>query len=448
MRWSRLTWLLFFLSAVASAQNSGIDRRFGDGGIASISDPQAANASAVGFVACGVSPDDARLVSYLSSTTLGSIRIDAQGRPIGSMVPVTVAASASSNVVIGACMGDGRIVIVREVAGIDQNRNIQVLRLRADGSLDPSFGSGSGQVVVDMDTYAVLGDAERPTGLNLEADGGVLVSLRLDAPGNNADPGLVRLATDGTVRFARHYPTLPGLSGASAATAAGLAADGHVWMVGTGEQPGLSTWFRTRMDAASGLAIDSLSGGDDDDVITGSGRVLADGSTMIAVSRVTQDGLRYRPRLLVIRGGSASHVDLPAPFDIAGAQASMPGYVSGGNAIPTSEGRILFVDTLVRVPDPDRDVATYAALVELGTSAALDRIDTRFGIGGRTQFAWRGSEACAGNVPTWQRALHATNWRGRALLSGWHMRTCADGEPRPMVARLLNADDVFADGLE
>lgn len=448
MRWSWLNWLLFFLSAAAFAQNSGIDRRFGDGGIASISDPQNPDAGAIGFVACGVSPDHVRLVSYRNSTTLVSIRVDAQGLPVGSMMPVTVAASASSNVVIGACMGDGRIVVVREVAGTDQDRNIQVLRLRADGTLDPSFGSGSGQVVVDMDAYAVLGDAERPSGLNLEASGGVLVSLRLDAPGNNTDPGLVRLAADGTVRFARHYPTLPGLTGASAATAAGLAADGHVWMAGTGEQPGLTTWFRVRVDAASGQTIDSISGGADDDVITGSGRMLADGNTMVVVSRATQDGLRYRPRLLVIRGSAASHVDLPTPFDIAAAPASMPAYVSGGNAIPTSEGRILLVDALMRLPDLDRDVATYAALVELGPGAGLDRIDPRFGTGGRTQFAWRGSEACAGNVPTWQRALHATNWRGRALLSGWHLRTCTGSEPRPMLARVLNADDVFADGLE
>lgn len=448
MRASSLFGLMIVLSTTAYAQNAGIDHRYGDGGIASINDPQDPDAGLVGFVSCALSSDHVRLVSYLNSTTLGSIRVDAEGRTDGTLNRVTVPASSNSNSAIGACAGDGRILVAREVTAAGQDRNLQILRLLTDGSLDPSFGGGSGQTLVDMDAYSTLGDSEAPIGLNLEADGGVLVSLRLDAPGGNADPGLVRLAPDGTLRFARHYPTLPGLAGANAATAAGLAADGRIWLVGTGEQPATNTWFRARLDALTGSAVDALSGSGNDSVITGAGRVLADGTTMVVATRVTQDGLRYLPRLLVLRGSTATQLDLPAPFSVAGAPASLPAYLGGSTAIPTGEGRILFVDRLVRLPNTTRDIATYLALVELGISAGQDRVDTRFGIAGRTQFAWRGDETCADNVPTWQRMHHATNWRGRATLTGWHTRTCVDTQPRPMSVRVLNGDDVFADGFE
>jgi hypothetical protein len=169
---------------------------------------------------------------------------------------------------------------------------------------------------------------------------------------------------------------------------------------------------------------------------------------MVFAARTSTDGTRFLPQLVVLRGNEVSQIDLPVPFNIAGAPASMHGNLGHGTAIPTGENRVLVVSPLARVPNLQEEVAVYLAMVELGTSAVEDRVDARFGIDGRSQFAWRGTEACAGGVPPRQLPLHVTNWRGRPTLTGWHATTCSGTQPRAMLARVLHPEDVFAHGFE
>lgn len=451
----RFTWLVsaFFFCGAALAQNNGIDHRFGDGGIASIEDPQDANAGMYGFVSCAISNERLRVVAAINATQLGTLLLNADGRHVGTLTRINVPAAAQGAAAqaIGACTSDGRIVIARAVEGAGSDQNIQVLRLRNDGSLDPSFGT-NGSVLIDMDTHSsVITDTEMPMGINLEADGGVLLSLGLGVIGSVYDAGLVRLGSNGLLRFARHYATLPGMTNGGTtlyASAAGVAADGRVWMAGTATLPGFTRAFRVRLDGTTGMVVDAPVYGGGDSVITGGGRVLADGSTMVLAARSTADGLRYLPRLVVIRGNQISYLTLPEPFAIAGAPASMPSVLSRGTVIPTGEGRLLVVDALARATDTSLRLATYLSVVHLGADAAGDQVDTHFGVAGRTQFAWRGAQICENDAPPMQQPAHATNWRGRALVTGWHSRTCSTGPIRAMLVRVQNAGDVFADDFE
>ena len=453
-----VVWLLpsFLFCDAAFAQNSGIDHRFGDDGIASISDPQDANTALSAFVSCGMPNGQLRLVAAPDAIQIGSVLVDANGNVASRVTRISVfmAAAGNGERAIGACMGDGRIVIAREIFSDSGERQLQILRLRSDGSLDPGFGSG-GESLVDMDAYSsTLTDAETPVGINLEADGGVLVSMALSVNGSVTDAGLVRLSANGLVRFARHYSTLPNMApGGSTlyASAAGVGADGRVWMAGTATLAGATPVFRVRLDGTTGMVVDApVYGSGSDSVYAGGGRLLADGSTMVLAARSTFDNLRYLPCLIVIRGNEVSRLALPEPFAIAGSPATAPSTMSlsTGTVIPTGEGRLLIVDALARMADGSAPLATYLALVQLGTTTAGDQVDAHFGIAGRTQFAWRGMQICNNDAPPPQRPIHATNWRGRPVVTGWHSRTCDWNNRRGLLARVQNAGDLFAHGFE
>ena len=452
---------LWFLPALLScgaafAQNSGIDRSFGDSGIASISDPQDASTRMAGFVSCAQSSGQLRMVAALDATQIGSVLVDADGNTASNLTRIPVTESAYlPDYAIGACMADGRIVIAREILSTGGDRQLQVLRLKNDGNLDPTFGLG-GESVVDMDAFAPnLADIEMPLGLNLEADGGVLVSMALGTI-SVTDAGLVRLAANGSVRFARHYASFPNMPQGSQTThtsAAGLTG-GQVWMVGTASLAGVGTTvFRARLEGNSGMVVDApIYGSGSETVYAGGGRMLADGNTMVLAARRTTDNLRYLPSMIVIRGDAISRLDLPEPFAIAGAQATAlsfsPWTGAMGTVIPTGEGRFLFVDALARMPDATAPLAAYLALVQLGASAAGDQVDAHYGIAGRTQYAWRGMQVCNDGAPPPQRPVHATNWRGRPVVTGLHGRTCDLGSARGLLARVQYAADVFAHGFE
>lgn len=443
MRSPRFLFLALFLAAPTWAQNAGIDRRFGADGIVSIADAEASSTHAI--VSCAGANGTLRVVAESAGDHLVTFHLDARGGMAAAPTRLPFAQSIvvfSGRYTHGACMGDGRIVIARTVLRPNDS-NVQVLRLLANGGLDTSFGSG-GSVEVDMDAHAILESTEGVLGINLEADGGVLVSLELEHMENDWDAGLIRLAANGTVRFAAHYHALPGTSDSSRATAAGLGGDGFVHLVGSGLVGNDFSWFRARIDPTSGLPQSGEAGGAGERVLTESGRMLADGTMVVAAkfnSLLPQDGV-YRPRLLVLRPGGASHVDLPMPFAIAGSNATISINGTAG-VIPTGDSRLLYSATLARMPDALETRATYLAVVELGADAAGDRVDLRFGNGGRSQFAWRAAPDCAG-APQPQHPQHMTNWRGRAVLTGRHAPGCALPIGRALVARVLAAEDVFA----
>ncbi|MCZ7527627.1 MAG: hypothetical protein M5U14_15365 [Acidimicrobiia bacterium] len=108
----------------------------------------------------------------------------------GGKVTTSVGADALAFGV--AVQPDGRIVVVGE-AEIGGDRQFVVVRYEADGSLDAGFGS-AGVTVVDVGTAS----DDVPIAVALAPDGKIVVAGVTDA-GGTMDLALVRLRTDGSV---------------------------------------------------------------------------------------------------------------------------------------------------------------------------------------------------------------------------------------------------------
>jgi len=91
---------------------------------------------------------------------------------------------------------DGKIVAVGTSSDTTPNADFAVARLNADGSLDPTFGAGSGTVLVPFD----LGDNNSDTAgaVTLQPDGKILVAGWAVVGASNYDFAVVRLLPDGT----------------------------------------------------------------------------------------------------------------------------------------------------------------------------------------------------------------------------------------------------------
>lgn len=448
-------FLLLFLVSTAEAQNSGLDRRFGSRGIASLTDPSPVSpARHTGLAACAAPGGGLNVLAAAPSGTLSLHRLDVHGNPDtgfgrGGVIAIATPPGADDPAQ-GACMADGRIVVARMARGSGSDWNLELLRVLPAGGLDPGFGAG-GVLTVDFDQHVGgLGDGEFPRGLNLDAAGNVLVSMQLSISNVQTRPGLASVDASGTLRFAQLYDP----QGVSAvyASLAGLGPNGRLWLVGGGNPAGLpvTSWFRAELDPIDGrlLAIFVASDGSANYVIDG-GRVLPNGVMVAAGKYVPQNepGGAYRPRLLVFRETGFSAVALPPPFPVNSFEPSLAPFPGNGVAIPIAGNRVL-VGSPLGAQNQQWELATYAAVVEIGATAAQDRVDTRFGHGGAVQFAFRTPTPCANGSPTWQRPVRFSNWRGRPVLAGVHATTCSGDVRRAFAARLLLPTDVFVDDFE
>lgn len=443
---------VLLVAASAHAQNTGIDRQFGIDGILSLRDRAQPDARHLGLAACAAPGGGLNVLVATEATILTLFRIRPDGRTdrqFGNDGIVTMTVPASNeDAAQGACMGDGRIVVARHAPGAGSDMNTQLIRVLANGGLDPAF-AGVGHVTLDFDQHvAGLADWEFPLGLNLDARGNILVSMRLFTGPATSRPGLASVDESGTLRFARSYD-LPGATGEHA-SAAGVGPNGRIWLVGSARPNGLpySTWFRAELDPANGSVLATNVGNDGTYLVDG-GRVLANGVMVVAAKYVPQSepGGPYRPRLLVFREAGTSFVALPAPYPVNNSAPSLSPTQGHGVAIPIADGRVLFGAPLGG-NNGEWERATYAAVVELGASAAEDRVDRRFGYGGAVQFAYRTPEPCANGSPTLQRPVRFSNWRGRPVLAGIHATTCANDPRNAFVSTLMLPNDVFSGSFE
>jgi len=451
---SMLLLLALLLVAVsANAQNAGINREFGIKGIASLRDPVNPNARFLGLAACAVSGNRLNVVAASTLDQLTTFRLMPDGSldtSFGNNGFVhTVVPPSGEDTAQGACMADGRVLIVRMAPGAGADKNIQMIRLLPTGALDMTF-NGTGSLTIDQDAHtAGLGDLEFPLGLNLDSDGSCYVSTRIYLANGQSRPGLIRVSAAGAVAYAHIYESLSGVTPVYA-TAAGLGPDGRVWLIGGGNPIGtpFNSWFRAELDPASGGVIETHVGTDGNYVVDG-GRVLANGVMVIVGKYVpqSQPGGAYQPRLLVFRETGASHVVLPLPFPVNTFEPTLAPFPGHGVAIPIAEGRILFGAPL-GAQNGDFELATYAAVVELGADASGDRVDTRFGTNGAIQFAYRTETPCANGAPTLQRPVRFSNWLGRPVLAGIHATTCNVNPRNAFAARLLAPEDLMSNGFE
>lgn len=448
--------LLMFLALLTSrgyAQNAGINRAFGTQGLTSLRDPANGQARFLGLGACATAGNRLNVITSSSEDLLTIFRLLPDGNldtsfGNGGLVNTVVPPSYFDDG-LASCMSDGRILVVRRVPGSGADSNVQLLRLNANGTLDTSFAS-SGVLTVDFDQHASgLGDLEFPLGLNLEADGSSFVTCRIYRGDGPSRPGLVRVDSNGSVAFVRLYDTLIGVTPVYAASA-NIGPNGRIWMVGGGNPTStpFNSWFRTELDAATGNVVQTFVGSDGNYVVDG-GRVLANGVMVVAGKYVpqSQPGGAYQPRLIVFRSTGTSVVSLPLPAPVSTFEPTLSPYPGRAVAIPTVDNRVLF-----GAPLGDQtgayELATYAAVIELGADANGDRVDTRFGQNGATQFAYRTANPCANGAPTEQRPVRFSNWLNRPVVAGIHATTCGPNPRNAFVARLLAPEDVLSNSFE
>lgn len=451
----RIPMLFMLICPLAiQAQNAGLDRRFGADGMVSLREPTATTARNLGMAACAAPGGGLSVISATTADTLAMFRLRGDGSLDPSfsgdgIATMTVPASGEDTVQ-SACMSDGRIVLSRMAPGSGGDKNIQLIRVDPDGTLGTAFGVG-GARTIDFDAYEVgLGDGEYPLSLNLITGNDILVSTRIFLGNGESRPGLIRVDVNGNVQFAR----LITVSGATPnyATGAGIGNNGRIWLVGGGNPTGTpyNSWFRVELDATTGATLASFVG-NDGNYIVDSGRMLANG-IMVAVGKYvpqSEPGGAYRPRLLVFRDSGATAVVLPMPMAVNNSDPTLAPFPGHAVAIPTSDGRVLVVAPMGG-QNQEWELATYVAEVELGATAAEDRVDTRFGNNGVFQFFYPGSvtATCANGSPPLQRMVRASNWGGRPILVGIHATTCSINPRNTLVARLLSRDEVFFDSYE
>lgn len=197
--------VLFLLAAHdAAANDADLDPAFGVGGVAMTGVTNAGGNGAHGPV---VQPDgkilicDARTGDPSSGNDFMVARFDANGHLDASFNfngLVAIDFNGGGDACTGiALQADGRIV----VAGFTQSPATQgtdfaVARLKPDGSLDTSFGAGTGKVVVGFDLGGTKNDTAQA--LALQPDGRIVVAGAVETASNGTDFAVLRLLPDGT----------------------------------------------------------------------------------------------------------------------------------------------------------------------------------------------------------------------------------------------------------
>jgi uncharacterized delta-60 repeat protein len=95
-----------------------------------------------------------------------------------------------------AVQADGKIIVIGSSADALPNSDFAAARLGTDGTLDPTFGAGTGKTLVPFD----LGDTNNDIGgaVAMQADGKIVIAGIIDTAANGDDFGVVRLLPDGT----------------------------------------------------------------------------------------------------------------------------------------------------------------------------------------------------------------------------------------------------------
>ena len=204
-RFSMLAFAASFACAATAAANDGdIDLTFGVNGVARANLINTSNTLNGGpvvqpdgkFIICNGNTDDGPsgpdfyVARFTADGQLdpdfsfdGSLTIDFDGG---------VGADQCSAV---ALQSDGKIVVAGFTVGADPtSRDFAIARLDADGTLDTTFGNGTGKTTVGFDLPG--GGADTATSIAMQADGKIVVAGAA-ASTNGSQFAVVRLNTDG-----------------------------------------------------------------------------------------------------------------------------------------------------------------------------------------------------------------------------------------------------------
>jgi uncharacterized delta-60 repeat protein len=194
-------------AAAACAADGDIDTSFGTGGLALTGLTDASGASACAPL---VQPDGkivtcaTRLLNGSSGSDFLVARFNADGTPDTSFsfdgqLTIDFDNGAGSDLASAlALQADGKIIVVgsTKASTAPGTGDFAIARLDADGSLDTTFGAGTGKTTVAFDLNAGAGN-DTAASVALQADGKIVVAGSAEIAGG-AVFALTRLLSDGT----------------------------------------------------------------------------------------------------------------------------------------------------------------------------------------------------------------------------------------------------------
>jgi uncharacterized delta-60 repeat protein len=187
------------------------------------------------------------------SWSFGLVRLNLDGSRDASFgadgivaVPFGRASGPAADMVV---QPDGRILIAGTIDQGGGNYDFVVARTTAEGQSDPTFGAGTGRVIIPFDFGA--NNADFASGIALQPDGKIIVVGTVDGQygGGDTDFGVARLNPDGTLDPSfdtdgkRWIAFDLGGANADVAGAVIVQPDGKIVVVGAAEVPGGGTDF-------------------------------------------------------------------------------------------------------------------------------------------------------------------------------------------------------------
>lgn len=453
MTW-KLTRTMIFSAALlatnAMAADGDLDLSFGISGLA-----RAGVTDATGSVRVSVVQRDGKIVTCDTHGFLGPTAYDffvARFNADGT-VDSTFGVNGTTSIDFGAkdyCAGvavqpDGKVVVggteLLQPAFANEYGMFAVARLNVDGTLDSTFGSGTGKATIQFD-YGTS-SAE---GVALQPDGKIILAGRAKAgePDYEIDFALARLMPDGSLDA--------GFGTAGKAT------------VGFNDNYSFDYATSVAVDRHGRIILVGVADGD-----TGAARFLGNGSldttfgdsgrAFLGIAHANKVALQRDSKILVagyttvITNGVVSHINAAVmrllengtpdpgfgalgiaevPFNLG---ASAPGDDSANDVIEQTDGKVVLVGDAV---DGDTNY-TKAVAARLDTAGELD---ASFGAGGKAVFAFGLS------TPDSQWFSSVGLVGGRIIAAGSAAVSDSSGNTRDDVVVRLQNDLIFAHGFD
>jgi uncharacterized delta-60 repeat protein len=194
-------------STVAAASDGSIDTTFGNGGSARSGRTDVANRFNAGPI---VQPDGKILVCDQvtddgpSGSDFFVVRFDADGAlddtfSFDGSLAIDFDGGQGTDVCTAiALQSDGKILVAGYTSTTDATgEDFAVARINSDGTLDTTFGNGTGKTTIGFDLDSGSGSDEA-TAIVVQADGNIVVAGTAATAGGGFDFAVVRMLTDGT----------------------------------------------------------------------------------------------------------------------------------------------------------------------------------------------------------------------------------------------------------
>ena len=381
---------LLLISSLASGTDGDFDPTFGDNGIALFGPSQSNH----GLYSPLVQPDGKILACYAASygsaqANFGVMRLQADGSldaSFGNNGRIAIDFGSSEICYQLALQPDGRIVAAGATFFGWKSSDYAIARIEADGSLDTSFGAGTGRTIV------AVGEEDAIGGIAIQADGKIVIvgASGLGGGGNN-DFTVVRLRPDGSRdnAFGNDGVFMVTFDSFTAhANAVAIDAANRIVVVGSAWIEDIGSRFVAARFLPTGSLDSSFSGdgkvtfdfgisgsyasGADALVLQGDGKISMAGDVSLpgrnwdmAVVRLLQNGLPD--------AGFGSGGKVIVPFDLV---SDGPDFVS--SIVWQADGKLAIGGIAYGASD------TYGAVARLTAHGSLD---SQFGMSGKRTFS-------------------------------------------------------------